>query len=573
MSTVKTLVPAPAGAADASHNARGAFAVPMPRSIPAADADPRDGIESSFRLLLTQVSQRDRSAAALDGAAKAAPKCCKSESATERRPLESAARTERKRKAAHAEQTEKRLEAERKKSGPDDDAVAQESLTAAGPADETAPASVGSTKDSADAACPESDAASENCPSQELSQTGDANAVSPVDGTSKEGPLHPAEKLLRELAAKSCGGQVPPAVGAAVSDAAVATSPAGVASADCDMDTQTVARPCDATATQPQANSQTAQSLSGVPGAIRAADVRRDGLVAGGPLGPSSSSAMDLGPLTPAVASPGSELARLVALAAGLADGGSPETAPRPETAPLAASARSDPRQGQQPGADQTEARAAMMPAGSRPEANAVTPRTESFAQVLAGGRPAPAGQAANIERVAELVRANVGTKNSSITIRLDPPELGRIQLDARLRDDVLSIHVQAETAAARDLLLSRVDDLRHALTRQGITIDRFDIDPRPAAPAHGGQNPNDRNPNGQQPSGDGGAAQQWQQRDASSGSAWTGGRDGAAPAREVEVPGVGAGNEAPPGFSAEGMGTTVTAMPGAPGWSVNMWA
>jgi len=573
MSTVKTLVPAPAGAADASHNARGAFAVPMPRSIPAADADPRDGSESSFRFLLTQVSQRDRSAAALESTAKAAPKRCRSESATDGQPLESAARTERKRKADHAEQPGKQREAERKKPGPDDDAVAQESPTAAGPADETAPASVGSTRDAADAACPENDAASESCPSQEMSQADDANAVSPVDEISKEGRLHPAEKLLRQLAAKSCGGQVLPDVGAAVSDAGVATSPVGVVPADRDMETQTVARPCDATATQPQANSQAAQSRSGVPGATGAADVRRAGLVAGGPLGPSASSAMDLEPVTPAAASSGSELARLVALAAGLAGGGSLETAPQPEPASLAASARSDPRQGQQGGADQTGARAAMMPAGSRPEANAATPRTESFAQVLVGGRPSPAEQAANIERVAELVRANVGAKNSSITIRLDPPELGRIQLEARLRDDVLSIHVQAETAAARDLLLSRADDLRHALTRQGITIDRFDIDARPGAPTHGGQSPNDRNPNGQQPSGDGGAAQQWQQRDASSGSAWTGGRDATAPAREVEAPGAGAANEAPSGLSAEGMGTTVRTMPDAPGWSVNMWA
>ncbi|HOW17675.1 MAG TPA: flagellar hook-length control protein FliK [Phycisphaerae bacterium] len=573
MSTVKTLVPAPAGAADASQNARGAFAIPMPRSIPAAVAEPRDGVESSFRSLLTQVSQRDRSAEAPDDAAKAVRKGRKPESATDGRSTESADRAERNRKPGPARQSEKVRETERKRPSQDDDAVAQESPTGAERADETAPAPVGSREDSADVACTQSDAASESGPSQESSQPGDANAVSPAVETSKEGVLHPAEELLRQLAARSCGGQVPPGGSAAVADAGVVTLQAGIAPANRDMDTQTVAGPSDATTTQPQADSRASQSFSGAPDAIRAADVRRDGLVPGGPLGPSPSSAMDLGPLTPVPASPGSELARLVALAAGLADGGSPDTASRSEPASLAASARSDPRQGQQPGTDQAEAHAAMIPPGSRPAPNLTTPHAESFAQVLAGGRLSPAGQAANVDRVAELVRANVGAKNSSITIRLDPPELGRIQLDARLRDDVLSIHVQAETAAARDLLLSRVDDLRHALTRQGITIDRFDIDPRPAAPTHGGQSPGDRNPNGQQPSGDGGAAQQWQQRDASSGSAWTGGRDGAAPAPEVEAAGVGAGNEAASGRSAEGVGTMVTTMPGAPGRSVNMWA
>ncbi len=210
----------------------------------------------------------------------------------------------------------------------------------------------------------------------------------------------------------------------------------------------------------------------------------------------------------PAVGNMGHDLARLVALAAGLAgEVTSDVEGPHADVAggrlgrmQMRATDRSTgeptPAQG---GATADSVR---TPPGSN--------RVAGFGAVLASARAGGGHAAADVERVAELVRANIGTRSSSITIRLDPPELGRIELEARLQDDVLSVRVTAETEAARELLHGRLSELRRALDRHGITLDRVDVEPpRPSAgggPSNGRESSDSRS-GGNSLLGDGGAA------------------------------------------------------------------
>ena len=62
---------------------------------------------------------------------------------------------------------------------------------------------------------------------------------------------------------------------------------------------------------------------------------------------------------------------------------------------------------------------------------------------------------------------------------------LGDLVIELALRDSLLYGKVLAETASAKDLIESRLDDLRRDLERKGVEVARFEVlvaDPEPAA-------------------------------------------------------------------------------------------
>lgn len=74
-------------------------------------------------------------------------------------------------------------------------------------------------------------------------------------------------------------------------------------------------------------------------------------------------------------------------------------------------------------------------------------------------------------------IRMNVGFRRSSAKLQLNPPNLGRVQIDIQMRDNVLQISVRTESDEAAAVLRERADMLRAALEHYGIQIDRFDIE------------------------------------------------------------------------------------------------
>ncbi|MCH7727139.1 MAG: flagellar hook-length control protein FliK [Planctomycetes bacterium] len=69
--------------------------------------------------------------------------------------------------------------------------------------------------------------------------------------------------------------------------------------------------------------------------------------------------------------------------------------------------------------------------------------------------------------------------RDGQVRLRLHPPELGAIRLELRVRGNVLSAHVEAETATARGLLIDNLPALRERLAEQGIQIEQFEVDLR----------------------------------------------------------------------------------------------
>ncbi len=79
-------------------------------------------------------------------------------------------------------------------------------------------------------------------------------------------------------------------------------------------------------------------------------------------------------------------------------------------------------------------------------------------------------------DRLVRSIRLSAGTRRSSATLQLDPPELGRLHVGIRMEGDRVRIEVRTETTAARDLVQQRAVLLTTALERQGIHVEHFEV-------------------------------------------------------------------------------------------------
>ncbi len=73
-------------------------------------------------------------------------------------------------------------------------------------------------------------------------------------------------------------------------------------------------------------------------------------------------------------------------------------------------------------------------------------------------------------------IRLQTGARRSSARLQLDPPELGRVYVNIRVEGEQLRIDVRTETAAARELLSGRAEQLVTALEQHGIQVERFEV-------------------------------------------------------------------------------------------------
>jgi len=101
------------------------------------------------------------------------------------------------------------------------------------------------------------------------------------------------------------------------------------------------------------------------------------------------------------------------------------------------------------------------------------------FESILARTDRADGEKQGNIGRIAAVIRNNIGRRHSQLTVRLEPPELGRLRIDVRLIDNHLRLTIGTETTQARDVITQRFEVLRTALESQGVTVSRFDVQTR----------------------------------------------------------------------------------------------
>lgn len=143
-------------------------------------------------------------------------------------------------------------------------------------------------------------------------------------------------------------------------------------------------------------------------------------------------------------------------------------------------------------GAPQDTPRAA---AHTRPAAAAPLPPEIEFAQ-------------ANYPKLIDNVRTQLLPGGGAMQIRLDPPELGALQVSVEMRDGAMVASFQTSSDQATQLLSHSLHQLKSALESQGVTVEKLQVTQAPRDQRFGGQENSQNQQQSQEQ-----AAQQEQQR------------------------------------------------------------
>lgn len=134
--------------------------------------------------------------------------------------------------------------------------------------------------------------------------------------------------------------------------------------------------------------------------------------------------------------------------------------------------------------ATRTTVRAASPPVQSaagparaaRERVDAANQARRRFHRAAGPSAPRKSSQRAAFERVAKIVRS-AGRGNETVArVELDPPAMGHVRVHLRLKNDLLRIRLTAQSPDARDVLMSQGGELRAALERQGVRVQRMDF-------------------------------------------------------------------------------------------------
>ena len=69
-----------------------------------------------------------------------------------------------------------------------------------------------------------------------------------------------------------------------------------------------------------------------------------------------------------------------------------------------------------------------------------------------------------------------VNQRGGALTLRLQPPELGSLKIEMLVRDGVVNARFTAQADSVRNLLMDQMGHLRHALDKQGLVIDKLEV-------------------------------------------------------------------------------------------------
>ena len=134
--------------------------------------------------------------------------------------------------------------------------------------------------------------------------------------------------------------------------------------------------------------------------------------------------------------------------------------------------------------ASQDQVNSRTGPSGNANSAPAAGPQATGQNATSAGGAgPAPAADTALsqadrvrfVERVQQAFQ-DLGGQGGSVRLRLSPPELGTLNIDIRVAKGVMTARVEAETPAARNILLDNLPVLRNRLAQHDIKVQRFNV-------------------------------------------------------------------------------------------------
>lgn len=110
------------------------------------------------------------------------------------------------------------------------------------------------------------------------------------------------------------------------------------------------------------------------------------------------------------------------------------------------------------------------------------TSHTAAAAPQAPAPTPAPEQQFAidNHARIVTAVRTSLLPNGGTMQIRLDPPELGALQISINLRDGVMSASFETSNDQATRLLSHSLNQLKTVLESQGVSVDKLHVQQSP---------------------------------------------------------------------------------------------
>ena len=122
----------------------------------------------------------------------------------------------------------------------------------------------------------------------------------------------------------------------------------------------------------------------------------------------------------------------------------------------------------------------APLPGPARAEGTAAAP-----APVVISADPSD--RTALPRRIFRQVGRALARGDHELHVRLDPPRLGRVEVDLRIEAEVLKVRFVVETEEVRDALRAQIDDLHRSLDAHGSRAESVEIDLREDPAGRGG--------------------------------------------------------------------------------------
>ena len=154
-----------------------------------------------------------------------------------------------------------------------------------------------------------------------------------------------------------------------------------------------------------------------------------------------------------------------------------------------------------EPSAGQVAETAGKTTSGGKSEAEPVVGRVGSNENTRStapsGEKSSGVNQSDRVRFVQRVTRAfqSIGDGGGSVRLRLHPPELGSLSVEITVRNGLLAARLEAETSAARTMLLDNLPALRERLAEHDIKVDSFDVDLMDRSPNDSPQRPDDQAP------------------------------------------------------------------------------
>lgn len=86
----------------------------------------------------------------------------------------------------------------------------------------------------------------------------------------------------------------------------------------------------------------------------------------------------------------------------------------------------------------------------------------------------------ASLGELARVMRSAVGSGRANLLLRLDPPELGKVDVAVRMEHGAMTLRFEAQTEAAQAALQSHLGELKGALEQRGVHINHVEVELRP---------------------------------------------------------------------------------------------